>query len=69
MPWWALIAIAWIVAGPAALYAMTRHRRRTDQALEEADSRYEELSRKYTALLEKSASGELPGERERHPEA
>ncbi|MEU3191989.1 hypothetical protein ABZ686_15405 [Streptomyces sp. NPDC006992] len=69
MPWWALIAIVWIVAGPAALYAMTRHRRRTDKALEEADERYEELSRKYTALLEESASGELPNGREQHSEA
>jgi hypothetical protein len=31
--------------------------------------RYEQLSRKYTALLEKSTSGELPNGRARYPEA
>ncbi|NDK23892.1 hypothetical protein FSY75_05245 [Streptomyces sp. TR1341] len=62
MPWWALIPVVSMVTGPLALYAMTRRKRAEDRA----DERYEELSRKYTALLEETTSGELPNGRDRH---
>jgi len=64
MPWWALIPVISMIIGPVTLYMITRRKRR----LEDAEERYEELSRKYTALLEESRSGELPGGRDRHPE-
>ncbi|MEW2275208.1 hypothetical protein [Streptomyces griseofuscus] len=62
MPWWALIPVVSMVTGPLALYVMTRRKRAEDRA----DERYEELSRKYTALLEETTSGELPHRRDRH---
>ncbi|CAL2069396.1 MULTISPECIES: hypothetical protein [Streptomyces] len=62
MPWWALIPVVSMVTGPLALYVMTRRKRAEDRA----DERYEELSRKYTALLEETTSGELPNGRDRH---
>ncbi|MFR9798729.1 hypothetical protein ACL02U_22960 [Streptomyces sp. MS06] len=61
MPWWALIPVVSMVTGPVALYVITRRNRRTERA----DERYEELSRKYTALLEETTSGELPDGRGR----
>ncbi|GAA2503811.1 hypothetical protein ACFYMX_30255 [Streptomyces griseofuscus] len=61
MPWWALIPVVSMVTGPLALYVMTRRKRAEDRA----DERYEELSRKYTALLEETTSGELPHGRDR----
>ncbi|OIK25021.1 hypothetical protein [Streptomyces malaysiense] len=64
MPWWALIPVVSMITGPLALYLMTRRKRAGDRA----DERYEELSRKYTALLEETTSGELPNGRDRHPE-
>ncbi|MFV5993207.1 hypothetical protein ACNPQM_12340 [Streptomyces sp. NPDC056231] len=64
MPWWALIPVVSMITGPAALYIMTRRKRRVDGT----DERYEELSRKYTALLEESTSGELPDGRGRYAE-
>ncbi|MFD8420821.1 hypothetical protein [Streptomyces sp. NPDC059668] len=64
MPWWALIPVVSMITGPVALYLMTRRKRRP----EVADERYEELSRKYTALLEDSTSGELPNGRARYPD-
>ncbi|MER7918789.1 MULTISPECIES: hypothetical protein [unclassified Streptomyces] len=64
MPWWALIPVVSMITGPLALYVMTRRKRDGDRA----DERYEELSRKYTALLEENASGELPKGRDRRPE-
>ncbi|MFJ4920012.1 hypothetical protein [Streptomyces sp. NPDC088725] len=65
MQWWALIPVASMVTGLAALYLITRRKRRA----EGADERYEELSRKYTALLEDSTSGELPNGQSRHPDS
>ncbi|MYR92040.1 hypothetical protein GTY41_45815 [Streptomyces sp. SID685] len=62
MPWWALIPVVSMVTGPLALYVMTRRKHAEDRA----DERYEELSRKYTALLEETTSGELPHRRDRH---
>ncbi|MFY4720832.1 hypothetical protein [Streptomyces sp. LaBMicrA B280] len=64
MPWWALIPVVSMITGPLALYVMTRRKRAEDRA----DERYEELSRKYTALLEETTSGELPKGRDRHRE-
>ena len=61
MRWWALIPVVSMVTGPLALYVMTRRKRAEDRA----DERYEELSRKYTALLEETTSGELPHGRDR----
>ncbi|MEU3534883.1 MULTISPECIES: hypothetical protein [Streptomyces] len=61
MPWWALIPVVSMITGPLALYVMTRRKRAEDRA----DERYEELSRKYTALLEETTSGELPHGRDR----
>ncbi|MGW1725906.1 hypothetical protein ACWCQK_23570 [Streptomyces sp. NPDC002306] len=65
MPWWALIPVVSMITGPVALYLMTRRKRRP----EVADERYDELSRKYTALLEDSTSGELPNGRARYPDS
>ncbi|MEU3248454.1 MULTISPECIES: hypothetical protein [unclassified Streptomyces] len=65
MPWWGLIPVVSMITGPVALYLMTRSKRRP----EVADDRYEELSRKYTALLEDSTAGELPNGRARYPES
>ncbi|MGI5142525.1 MULTISPECIES: hypothetical protein [unclassified Streptomyces] len=65
MPWWALIPVVSMITGPAALYILTRRKRRVDGN----EAQYEELSRKYTALLEESTSGELPNGRARYPEA
>jgi hypothetical protein len=64
MPWWALIPVVTMISGPVALYLVTRRKRRPD----DVDERYEELSRKYTALLEESTAGELPNGRTRYPE-
>ncbi|GHJ37003.1 hypothetical protein [Streptomyces sp. TS71-3] len=64
MPWWALVPVVSMITGPVALYVMTRGKHRKQGA----DERYEELSRKYTELLEESTSGELPNGRERYPE-
>ncbi|MEV5986984.1 hypothetical protein AB0L85_18490 [Streptomyces sp. NPDC052051] len=64
MPWWPLIPVVSMIAGPIALYVLKRNKRRRDGP----DERYDELSRKYTALLEESTSGELPNGRERYPE-
>ncbi|MGW1158637.1 hypothetical protein ACWD5Q_08485 [Streptomyces sp. NPDC002513] len=65
MPWWALIPVVSMITGPLALFVMTRRKRNSDAA----DERYEELSQKYTALLEESTSGELPNGKGRYPEA
>ena len=65
MPWWPLIPVVSMITGPVALYILTRRKRRTD----ETDERYEELARKYTALLEESTSGELPNGRDRYPDS
>ncbi|WP_028801235.1 hypothetical protein [Streptomyces sp. 142MFCol3.1] len=65
MPWWALIPVVSMITGPVALYVMTRNRRRAD----DTDERYDELSQKYTALLEETTSGELPNGRGRYPES
>ena len=64
MPWWALIPIVSMITGPAALYVLTRRKR----AEERADERYEELSEKYTALLEETVARELPEGRGSRPE-
>ena len=64
MPWWPLIPVVSMITGPIALYVIARRKRLRDGA----DERYEELSRKYTALLEESTSGELPGGSDRHPD-
>ncbi|MDT0468115.1 hypothetical protein [Streptomyces gibsoniae] len=64
MAWWVLIPVVSMITGPIALYVMTRRKRDTNAG----DERYKELSRKYTALLEESTSGELPNGRSRHPE-
>ncbi|MDT0466642.1 hypothetical protein [Streptomyces gibsoniae] len=65
MPWWALIPVVSMITGPVALYVMSRRKRRVNDEQE----RYDELSRKYTALLEESTSGELPNGRDRYPDA
>ncbi|MBV2353990.1 hypothetical protein KUM39_06375 [Streptomyces sp. J2-1] len=66
MPWWGFIPLISMVTGPAALYVLARRKRRDDQ--DERDSvdreRYDELSRKYTELLEDTRRGELPEGRE-----
>ncbi|MEU1532018.1 hypothetical protein [Streptomyces fagopyri] len=64
MPWWALIPVVSMITGPVALYLMTRRKRRSGGT----DERYEQLSRKYTALLEDSTAGELPNGRARYPD-
>jgi hypothetical protein len=64
MPWWALIPVVTTISGPVALYLVTRRKRRPDGV----DERYEDLSRKYTALLEESTAGELPNGRARYPD-
>ncbi|MFI9649365.1 hypothetical protein ACIHAA_24090 [Streptomyces sp. NPDC052040] len=64
MSWWPLIPVVSMITGPVALYLLTRRTRGTP----DTDERYEELSRKYTALLEESTSGELPNGRDRYPE-
>ncbi|AJE44210.1 hypothetical protein [Streptomyces nodosus] len=65
MPWWAIVPVVSMITGPAALYILTRRKRRA----EDAEERYEELSRRYTALLEESTrSGELPEGRGRRPD-
>lgn len=61
MPWWVLIPVVSMITGPATLYLMTRRKQRVD----DLEERYEELSRRYTALLEESASGELGDGRKR----
>ncbi|WP_328321403.1 hypothetical protein [Streptomyces sp. NBC_00388] len=63
MQWWVLIPVVSMITGPAALYLMTRRKRRS-----EGSGEHEELSRKYTALLEDSTSGELPNGRGRYPD-
>ncbi|MEV7364772.1 hypothetical protein [Streptomyces sp. NPDC091299] len=50
MPWWALIPVVSMITGPAALYLPTRRKRQASGD----DARYDQLSRKYTALLEET---------------
>ncbi|MGW2071348.1 hypothetical protein ACWEQH_29870 [Streptomyces sp. NPDC004166] len=50
MPWWALIPVVSMITGPAALYLLTRRKRQASGG----DARYDQLSRKYTALLEET---------------
>lgn len=64
MQWWALIPVASTITGPAALYLLSRRK----QGLSDTRGRYDELSRRYTTLLEETASGELPDGRGHHPE-
>ncbi|MGW0087133.1 hypothetical protein [Streptomyces sp. NPDC003393] len=64
MPWWALFPVVLTISGPVALYVITRRKRRSD----DADERYQELSRDYTALLgavRRETSGEEISPRER----
>ncbi|MET8811580.1 hypothetical protein ABZW47_06215 [Streptomyces sp. NPDC004549] len=65
MWWWALIPVVSMITGPAVLYILKR-RKQTD---DDTDERYDELSRKYDELLEKTESGEPPATGERHPQA
>ncbi|MFC9079841.1 hypothetical protein ACFTY7_23130 [Streptomyces sp. NPDC057062] len=65
MPWWALIPVVSMITGPAALYLLTRRKRQASGD----EARCDELSRKYTALLEETTSGELPNGRARCPDS
>ncbi|MFD8806898.1 hypothetical protein [Streptomyces sp. NPDC059597] len=65
MLWWALVPVVTMITGPVVLYVLSR-RKRTDDDTEE---RYEELSRKYDELLEKTESAEPPAPGDRHPHA
>ena len=48
MQWWVLIPVVSMLTGPAALYLMTRNKRRVVRA----EERYEELARRYDELLD-----------------
>ncbi|MFR0355088.1 hypothetical protein [Streptomyces sediminimaris] len=53
-----------MITGPATLYLLSRRKRRESDGRD----RYDELSQKYTELLEQSTAGELPNGRGRYPE-
>ncbi|MFS4095050.1 hypothetical protein [Streptomyces sp. AF1A] len=56
MPWWALYPVVLAISGPVALYAITRRKRRSD----DADDRYQELAREHAAPLGQVTSGGPP---------
>lgn len=64
MPWWGFIPVVSTITGPATLYLLSRRKRRKS----DDQDRYDELSQKYTELLEESTAGELPNGRGRYPE-
>ncbi|MEW2133033.1 hypothetical protein [Streptomyces sp. NPDC005435] len=65
MWWWVLVPVVSMITGPVVLYVL-KSRKRADDDTEE---RYDELSRKYDELLEKTESGEPPATGERRPRA